>query len=176
MNLFGWLKRDRTDDALATWRREWTTAIDEARPGDVEALRAQLDAQAASGADVEVELEMLDALEQLRLLRQHGAALPTVDTQHRVIGNEPCHFTAPASLPDDQAQVSGRLLATPTRAVFVGGGRTSAVPWHTVHRVARIDRDVILARRDGTAAARFRLNTYGDALALAFLAAHFTRL
>lgn len=176
MKLFGWFRRETQEDPLAGWRRTWTEAVGAPSTADPESLRKELDAHAASGADVEVEMEMLDALEHLReLQRVSASALPVIPTQHRVIGTEPCHFTAPASQPADPAQASGRLLATPTRIIFVGGGRNAAIPWHTIHRVERVERDVLLLRADSTPAAHFRFNTYGDALSAAFLAQHFKR-
>jgi hypothetical protein len=59
--------------------------------------------------------------------------------------------------------------------VFVGGGRTSATPWHAVHDIARIDRDLLLVRADRSPAAHFRFNTYGDAVLCAFLAGRLRR-
>ena len=40
------------------------------------------------------------------------------------MGQEECHFIAPASLPDDPLQPSGRVLLTARRALFAGGGAT----------------------------------------------------
>ena len=175
MKLFGWLKGQvRRDDAADEWRRAWAAAVSGSPDGDAE-LRAQLDALAATQPDVELEQEMLDGLDQLRKT-QHALAnggLPVVETRHRVIGEEPCHFTAPASLPADQAHTSGRVLLTRTRSMFVGGGRTAAVAWHVVHEVTRLERDVLLLRSDATPIAHYRFNTYGDALVCAFLSQQF---
>jgi hypothetical protein len=117
---------------------------------------------------------MLDGLDQLREVQRtvSSGGLPLVDTQHRVIGTERCHFTAPASIAEDHAQSTGRVLLTASRAVFVGAGRTSMTAWHQVHEVARIGRDVALVRADGSPAAHFRFNSYGDALVCAYLARH----
>ncbi|HEX4935301.1 MAG TPA: hypothetical protein VFV33_19105, partial [Gemmatimonadaceae bacterium] len=102
-----------------------------------------------------------------------GGTLPVIETQHRMVAAEGCHFTAPASVADEASQASGRVLVTPTRVVFVGAGRTQVTAWHAVRDVVRFERDVVLVRADRTAAARFRFNTYGDAVVTAFLAAHF---
>jgi hypothetical protein len=174
--VFDWFKRSKKQetDRLAAWRTSWASAVDGSQPSTPEHLRAQFELVRADADDVEIELEMLDALEALELLR-HGlptTGLPIVETHHRVIGPEACHFTAPASLPDDGSQASGRLLFTASRATFVGGGRTSAVPWHAVHDVLRSERDVLLVRADHTPAAHFRFNTYADAVSAAFLARH----
>lgn len=170
--MFDWFKRAKKQDPLAPWRVAWTEAIDGPGGPDVTALRQQFDAARGGVEDVEVELEMLDAAEALAgLHRVHATTgLPTVDTHHRVIGAEACHFTAPASLPGDQAQASGRLLFTSTRAVFVGGGRSTLTAWHTVHEVLRSDRDVLLVKPDASAAGHYRFNTYTDAVTAAFLA------
>lgn len=174
MKLFDWLRTPRRDErsaALTEWRRNWTAAV-ESQDGDSERLRLQLRDLEAPHVDLEIELEMLDALEQLREAQRATASgrLPVVETHHRVIGGNACHFTAPASLPSDQNHASGRLLLTSARAVFVGGGRTAATAWHAVHDIARIDRDVLLVRADRSPAAHFRFNTYGDAVLCAFLA------
>lgn len=172
MNLFGWLKKDRKgDNALGQWRAAWASAVAGNGTSDDE-LRQRLEALSAHEADIEVELEMLDALVQLRAAQAAAAngGLPAVETQHRVLASEACHFSAPASLASDQAQASGRVLFTGSRAVFVGAGRTSACPWHMVHEIGRVDRDVLFVRADGSAAAHFRFNTFGDAVLGAFLA------
>jgi len=175
MNLFGWIKgtRPRTNHAREQWRAAWTAAIEGTGAHDAE-LRRQLETFTPADEDVEVELEMLDALDQLRSAQRIAAtgSLPAVETRHRVIGAERCHFSAPASLPAEQGQASGRVLLTPIRAVFVGAGRTSATAWHAVHEVVRMERDVLLLRADHSPAAHFRFNTYGDAVVCAFLARH----
>ena len=171
MKLFGWLRKEKRDSALDQWRNDWAAAIEQGDAGDAP-LRARLNELSAVEPDVEIELEMLEALDQLRVVQRSVSAgeLPIVDTQHRVIAAESCHFTAPASMAADHAQSAGRVLLTGSRAVFVGAGRTSVTPWHQVHDVARIDRDVVLVRGDRTAAAHFRFNSYGDALVCGFLA------
>jgi hypothetical protein len=174
MKLFDGLRNPRRDErsaALTEWRRNWMAAV-ESQDGDSERLRLQLRDLEAPHVDLEIELEMLDALEQLREAQRTTASgrLPVVETHHRVIGGDACHFTAPASLPSDQNHASGRLLLTSARAVFVGGGRTAATAWHAVRDIARIDRDVLLVRADRSPAAHFRFNTYGDAVLCAFLA------
>lgn len=171
MKLRGWFRKDKRHSALEQWRNDWAAAISGNGSGGSD-LRARLDALSATEPDVEIELEMLDALDQLHELRQALAngGLPSVETQHRVIGAEACHFTAPASMPTDQSQSSGRVLLTRSRAVFVGPGRTSATAWHMVHDVARIERDVVFVRGDKSAAAHFRFNNYADAIVCAFLA------
>lgn len=179
MNLFRWLKgsRDENSVAVTAWRRSWAEALESPDHGSAAGLREQLDALAAPGVDIEIELEMLDALEQLRDAQRAvvSGPLPVVDTHHRVIGGDTCHFSAPASLPSDEHQAHGRLLLTSVRAVFVGGGRTAATAWHMVHEILRVERDVLFLRPDRSPAAHFRFNTYGDAVLCAFLAGRLRR-
>lgn len=180
-----WLKRtpDGVSEEAAAWRREWTAAIAAPDAAALDRLRQSLAAVAAAmasrnghpaAADLETEEEMLDAL--ARLVDLHaaidGGALPRIDTTHRVVGADVCHFTAPASMPDAAAQPSGRLLLTGTRALFVGGPRLVALPWHAAAEIVRTDRDVLIVKHDRTDLLRFRCNTYGDALAAAILARH----
>ena len=175
MGLGSWLKRKNpADEHRRNWHQSWAKAMKEDDGAAVSELRAALTTLAGHTDDVELEEEMLDALERLGRLREHGASLPVVETHHRVIGSERCHFTAPASLPSDPSQPSGRLLLTGTRSLFVGGGRTSAVAWHAVRQIARNGRDVIFARADGSGAAHYRFNTFADAAEAAFLARRLT--
>ena len=122
--------------------------------------------------DLEIEQEMLEALERVVALEEAIAAhgLPAIETGHRIAGTDACHFTAPASLPDDPAQPSGRLLLTSSRAAFAGGSASRTVPWHAIAEVTHQDRDILLVRHDRSAAYRFRCNSYGDALCAASIA------
>jgi hypothetical protein len=73
-------------------------------------------------------------------------------------------------MPDDAAQPSGRLILTSGRAIFVGGARGVTVAWHSVAEPMQADRDLILVRADRETVYRFRCNSFGDALAAAFVA------
>lgn len=173
MGLFGWLRRKSNgeDERLSAWRQAWSVATAAPDPGTLASLSGQLDAFGLPEDDIEIEREMLHALDELLRLRAavDSGALPLVDTRHRVIGADRCHFSAPVSMPDDEAQPSGRLLLTPTRAVFVGGARTMNVPWHAIGDILHNDRDVVLIRRDRQQLYRFRCNTFADALCGSFL-------
>jgi hypothetical protein len=173
MSLFGWIKRakGREDHAREEWRKAWKAAVEGPDTRDAE-LRQEFAKLVPADEDVEVELEMLEGLDQLRTVQRTaaGGSLPTVETHHRVIGAERCHFSAPASVPSEQGQTSGRVLVTPIKIVFVGAGRASHAAWHTVHHALRIERDVLLVRADRSPAAHFRFNTYGDAIVCAYLA------
>src|SRR5205085_10246815 len=119
-----------------------------------------------SDDDADIEREMLEGLERLVALQAMltPARLPSVETGHRVVGAETCHFSAPASLPDEEGQPSGRLLLTSGRAIVVGGTRPATMKWHLVRQVLRVDRDMILVPADRHQAVRVRCNSFGDAL------------
>jgi hypothetical protein len=161
-----WRGSRRTDARLAAWRRAWSTAAARVDGAAVQALRRDLDALALPDEEVELEREMLDGLEQAAALtaRIESAGLPIVETGHRIVGAERCHFTAPASMPDDPLQPSGRMLLTAARAIFAGGGRTVALAWHTVGEAVQSDRDLVLVSVDRQRLFRFRCNSFVDAL------------
>ena len=173
MRLTGWLKRESGERAKRRreWREACRTSLDAGDTERLDDLRARLDGLDPHG-DVELELEMLHALERVSELRAitTSDAFPIVETGHRVIGSEPCHFTALVSLPSDSMQRSGRVLFTRSRSVFVGGGTTIALPWHAVQHIVRTERDVVLARHNSDSGIHLRFNTYDDAVAAVFLA------
>src|SRR5918993_3034952 len=120
MKLFGWIRGKDTSGGTERrrWREAWMEAVVAEDGSRAAALRTQLNGlPLAAGDDNEVELEMLEALERLAVLvgETSGDVLPVVDTQHRVLGGDRCHFTAPASLPEDPSQPSGRVLFTGAR-------------------------------------------------------------
>jgi hypothetical protein len=172
MGLFGWLRKQAApeDARLTAWRREWdNAAAGVPGPGDVARLRGALEALALPEEDIEIEREMLDGLE--RLAELHASPdLPVVPTGHRAVGAETCRLSAPASMPDEDAQPSGRLLLTGTRAIFVGGASGTTIAWHALGEIVRAERDLVLVRKDRSRLYRFRLNSYGDVVAAAYLA------
>jgi hypothetical protein len=175
MDLLRWLKRaksDRVDPRVAEWRRAWTVASTNGEAASVESLGSRLGALGLPDEETEIEREMLEGLQALVQLRNASAAdgLPIIETGHRVIGADRCHFSSPVSMPEDEAQPSGRLLLTGSRAIFVGGARTKTVPWHAVAEVLQHDRDLVLIRKDRDSHYRFRCNSYADALCGAYLA------
>jgi hypothetical protein len=138
----------------------------------IAALAVELDGLALAEEEIEIEREMLDGLVQVSALHAAltAAGLPLVETGHRVVGTETCHFSAPSSMPDDAAQPSGRLIFTSARAIFAGGARALTLPWHTVADVVQQERDVILVRHDRETFHRFRCNVFADALCAGLLA------
>jgi hypothetical protein len=147
--------------------------------GAVPRLDAALRAVPPLADDLEFEEEMLEALKQLLELERElrEGRVPTVDTSHRVVGSDRCHFSAPVSMPDDPAQPTGRLLLTSTRAVFAGGARTPALPWHAAREVIQSGRDLLFVYRSAQddAGHRFRCNSFADALCGAAIARHLMR-
>ena len=176
MRIFGWFKRAGASPtgSRKRWRSDWAAAVRDTDRSAIESLRARLGEDPDMAQDVEVEDEMLDALERLIALLDdlQAGRLPQIETMHHVVAHDVCHFSAPVSMPDHAAQPSGRLLFTGSRAVFIGGARLTAIPWHAATQAARDDRDLLLVRADLSTAYRFRCNTYADALCATALAHH----
>jgi hypothetical protein len=175
MGFFGWLRAktaDRVDPRLIEWQREWTAAAASGDSDGLTVLHSRLDAIGLPDEEIEIEREMLDGLRELMALRSTVASngLPVLETGHRVIGSDRLHFSAPVSMPDDPAQPGGRLLLTGSRAIFVGGARTTTVPWHAVGEARHDRRDVVLVRKDRENLYRFRCNSFADALCGAYTA------
>jgi hypothetical protein len=175
MGVFRWFKRKAVggeDPQLTTWKHAWLQACETPDPGRVLELTEKLNSLALPEEDIEIEREMLAGLDDLIKLRdavgQQG--LPIVQTGHRIVGREACHFSAPCSMPDEPSQPSGRLMFTSARAIFAGGATSITVPWHAVAKVLPQHRDLLLVRRDREVLYRFRCNVFGDALTAAFLA------
>jgi|SRR5215831_1999257 len=179
MGLFGFFKRGRGRGHAQAWEQEWTRAIDALDAAAPDRLRALVAARAAAGEDVEIEDEMLQALDDLLALERGlaaGGALPAIETSHRAAAGERCHYSAPVSMPDDPMQPTGRLLLTEGRAAFAGGARAVAVPWHAARQVVRAGRDLLLVRvGGGDEAVRFRCNSFSDAVCGAAIARHLMR-
>jgi hypothetical protein len=172
MGLLDWLRRSRGDAQVERWRENWTAAATQPSPEQVRRLAEQLQELGLSEDDLEIEREMLEALERVVTLASdveaHG--LPALATGHRIAGSDLCHFSAPASMPDEAGQPSGRLLLTSARMAFAGGAGSRTIPWHAVAEVIHHERDLVLIRADRETAYRFRCNTYGDAVCAAFIA------
>lgn len=176
MALRDWLRR-KTDRAAHAWRDQWARALASPDAEAVASLEAALRRQPPIADDLELEEEMLDALRQLvDLSRELDAArLPIVDTSHRLVGGDVCHFSAAVSVPDDPAQPTGRLLLTSRRAAFAGGGRVPALAWHAVRQIAQDGRDLLFVHAGGEDAVRFRCNSFTDAVCGAAIARFLVR-
>ena len=173
MGLLRWFSRN---GAVRGWHHRWAAAVSAPDASAVAELEAALRSQPPIARDLELEEEMLDALRQLvELSRELDAArLPIVETTHRVVGNDVCHYNAPVSVPDDPAQPTGRLLLTSRRAAFAGGGRVPSLAWHAVREVVQNGRDVLLVAT-GETIVRFRCNSFPDAVRGAAIARYLVR-
>jgi hypothetical protein len=173
MGLFRWFQgKSPAERRLSAWRTAWQQVSDTPNASEIEKLSAELTAIGLPAEDVEIEREMLDGLSGLVQLQQAVATsgLPVLASGHRVLGAEPCHFSASCSMPDEPAEPSGRLMFTGVRAIFVGGSAAVTIPWHAVANVLQQHRDLILVRRDRELLYRFRCNIFTDAMAAAYLA------
>lgn len=176
MAWFEWMRRRREPDGLRQWRRAWSAATADPDPDAVPRLEAELAALGLDDDATEIEQEMLEGLRALCELTRMiaSAGLPEIETGHRLAAGDPCHFSAPVSMPDDPSQPSGRLLLTSRRAAFAGGGGR-AVAWHAVSDVLPLDRDIVLVVRGQDEPLRFRCNTFADALSGARIARQLAR-
>lgn len=170
VNIFEWFGR-RNGGATRAWRERWRQAVAAPDSSELSALETALHRHPPMADDLELEEEMLEALRNLVDLSAALAdsRLPVVETSHRVVGRDVCHFSAAVSIPDDPAQPTGRLLLTSTRAAFAGGARLPALPWHAVREVVHDGRDVLI-QRAGDEIVRFRCNSFTDAVCSAAIA------
>ena len=175
MAFFGWWSKREADSGTTAWRERWAAAVARLDGEALADLEAALKATPPLADDLEIEEEMLDGLRQLLALERNLAAgaLPAIETAHRVVGTDRCHFSAPVSIPDDLAQPTGRLLLTSSRAAFAGGTRAPSLPWHGVRDVVQTGRDLLLVSSRGPdELQRFRCNSYGEAMCAAAIARH----
>ena len=168
MALWNWFGRGapREDPRIGEWKRDWAAAVLVLDPASVQGLRDRLNAFGLTDDDIEIEREMLDALEDAAALSAEIArsGLPVLETGHRVVGLERCHFSAVASMPDEAGQPSGRLLLTSGRAIFAGGSGAVSPAWHTLGEARHVDRDLLLIRTTKDRLYRFRCNSFSDAV------------
>ena len=173
MRISEWFKRGaaREDPRVRRWRESWASSEPTAERAAIARLAGELEQIGLPDEEIEIEREMLRALidrDELSCATRAGG-LPRVETGHRVVRGEPCHFSAPATLVQETAQPTGRLLLTSGRVIFVGGGASVAIPWHAVSAAAHADRHLVLVKSGGEVAYRFRCNSYTDALCAAFI-------
>lgn len=166
MRLFGWRRAAgrALEHKRQAWEAAWRGALDRRDDAALQTLEREIEARRAAGEDVDLEQEMVEGARRRIALERDidSTRLPVFETNHRVVGGDTCHFSAPASLLDDPAQPSGRLLLTASRLVFVGGPKLIQAPWHSIRAAQDRGRDVVLVRGDDIL--RFRCNTYADAL------------
>jgi hypothetical protein len=162
-------RRESAQPDVSEWWRS-ANALTTAPTGEaISALKATALSADAAPDLAEAQHEMLEGLEALLDFRH--ADLPVLDTQHRVIGADTCHFIAPASL-IDQVDSGGKVFVTSARVIFVGGTVLSW-PWHQIAGVQRRERDINITLK-GRAPVGLRLNTYEGALVIAALIGRLT--
>jgi hypothetical protein len=174
MGVLDWFRggKVRAHRRVDEWHRAWSAAAATPDASRIVELERQLAALGLPEEEIEIEREMLTGLTELLDLRHvsSNGGLPTIETGHRVVGADICHFSVPSSRPDHPAQPSGRLILTNRRAIFAGGAQALTLPWHAVTQVTTADRDIILVRADRETLYRFRCNSYGEALRGTFIA------
>ena len=152
-------RRSAAPSAELQWWRDAEREAATPTSDGVTRLRAALAAQ-TSTTDHEAQDELLEAMEAV--LAAAPAPLPVVTTQHRVIGTDACHFTAPVTLAAEVG-IPGRLFLTSARCIFAGG-KVQTWPWHRVRQVLRSGRDVALVVAGQDAHVHLQTNSYTDAL------------
>jgi hypothetical protein len=159
------------DLRLARLRADIHSAIERQDGERLDALRRRPGELSLSEDDAASELEMidggLDLLELVRLTTVEGRP-PVIETGHKAIGADRCHFVAPASLAAAHGEHTGKLFLTDQRVVFLGGA-TTTVPWSGIREIALQDRDLVMVRSGGELY-RFRCNTWSDAMRAEYIA------
>lgn len=121
--------------------------------------------------EVELEIEMLqsglDTIDLRDFVATNG--LPVVESQHRVIGEDTCHFSSPVFLANDGFDRTGRLFLTNRRLVFAGTPRAT-LTWSSVRQIAHESRDLIVHPVAAGVVYHFRCNSFSDARRAAFIA------
>lgn len=132
-------------------------------------LDARREALGLTEDDVALELELaagiLDVLDLRSTIETTG--LPVVDTTHRVVGGDTCHFIAPA-FSADRPDESGKVFLTNRRLLFAAGKLTS-IGWSTVAAVREAQRDLVIVAHGGHLV-QFRFNSFVDTKRSALIA------
>jgi hypothetical protein len=174
--LLSWLTgrsrvRDKEPAPLAQYRVEARRLAASGTAAEVDAALGRASSIGAAPDALELELEMLrgrrDALRLADRIAREG--LPAVETQHKAIGTDVCHLLVPATLVGrDGEDVSGKLLLTNRRLLFLGG-HGLYLAWSSLQSVTPEARDLLVdtVHHD---LHRLRCNTHGDAASAAVLA------
>jgi hypothetical protein len=152
----------------AAWWRDADAAEHAPTAASLQALRTRMVPVDVSPDEAERQDEMMDALERLLGIASQ-TILPSVATQHRVIGHAMCHFVAPAGLAGE-IDAPGKIFITSTALVFAGS-RVHSWPWHRVRSITRIQRALVIAIAGLPEPVQVVCNSYGDAMAARHLAA-----
>jgi len=156
--------RQKRDPRLDAFHREVAAACDAADGAAVDHLLARREEVGLSEDEAAIEIEMLEGLREFLEFRAEAErdGLPVLDTQHRVLGADRCHFWTPA-FPPDRVEAGGKLFFTGTRLVFLGGG-VQATPWNAVSKISREGCDLVVVVPSRDQVLRFRCNAFGEAM------------
>jgi len=164
-------ERREMDRKLALLRGEIETARRTGGRAALERLRTRPAELGLSDDEADLELELLEGLLEVEALKEQvagGAVLPVMETNHRALAGEPCHFAAPASRPDVAGDGGGKLFLTPHRLVYIGSTPVT-LSWAHVTGVDADARDIVIRARPDRLLS-FRCNSYIDALRGAWIA------
>ncbi len=151
--------------ASAAWWRTAAAAEREPQGNALNDLRAALAGADADPDERERQVEMLEGLEQLAAIAARD--LDVIQTQHRVIGTDVCHFVAPACLVG-LTDEPGKLFLTSRRLIHVCA-KVRTWPWHRLGGVERAERALEITILGAPDTINVTCNTYGDAMAAAHL-------
>jgi hypothetical protein len=152
----------------AAWWRDAEAAEHAPTDAALQGLKSRMVSMEIAPDEAERQDEMIDALDRLRVLAGRND-LPTVATQHRVIGHAACHFVAPAGL-SGEVDSPGKLFVTSSALVFAGG-RVLSWPWHRVRSIRRVERVLLIVVAGLPEPVQIHCNSYGDAMTARHLAA-----
>ena len=164
-------ERREMDRRLAVLRGEIDAARQAGGRAALERLRKRPAELGLSEDDADLELEWLAGLVEVETLKEQadgGAPLAVIETNHRALAGEPCHFAAPASRPEVPGDGGGKLFFTPRRLVYIGATPVT-LSWAHVAAVEAAARDIVIRARPDRQLS-FRCNSYVDALGGAWIA------
>ncbi|HEY7475041.1 MAG TPA: hypothetical protein VH679_08515 [Vicinamibacterales bacterium] len=161
----GLFRRSSPSSADRAWWHEAEAASAAPSSGAIARLRQAL-ASVTSLDEKERREEFVEGLERVLELSSNGG-LPSLVTQHRVIGTDVCHFVAPVSLAG-QMESAGKLFLTSQRIVFAGHG-VQAWPWHRVRGVIRLGRDLAITVAGLPEPVHIQCNSYADAMSAHYM-------
>jgi hypothetical protein len=162
------LRRQTSPPDDAAWWRDADAAEQAPTLAVLETLRARMVPMDVSPDEAERQDEMMDALERLSALAQQ-TELPTIATQHRVIGHASCHFVAPARLAGE-IDAPGKIFITSAALVFASA-TVHNWAWHRVRSITRIQRTLLIVIAGVPEPMPIACNSYADAVAARYLAA-----
>ncbi|RPJ71596.1 MAG: hypothetical protein EHM24_11840 [Acidobacteria bacterium] len=164
-------ERREMDRRLECLRGEIEAARQAGGRAALDRLRTRPAELGLSDDEADLELELLEGLIEVGTLNEQaagGAPLPVMETNHRALAGEPCHFAAPASRPDIAGDGGGKLFVTPRRLVYIGSTPVT-LSWAHVSAVNAMARDIVVGARAERHLV-FRCNSYVDALRGAWIA------